>query len=375
MYTPVNSLSSGKWHNIVYTYNGSGLSTAANYQIYIDGVAQTITKNPGGIGGSASTDYIGKDQVSNFFNGSIADVQLYNTTLTQNAVNAIYKQGLGGSPPSFNGLTGWWPLNGNAYDYSGNSNNGIATNVIYYNYPYIYNPTAASLNLQNAYMPGSVSFNGISGGGVASNGGYIKANNPVGANPWYMYLIQSGGSDYLGGYVSGWITSTPAIKLNTWSFDCFSYSSGHSTLTVYINGVAVGAGANSGGANIAACAWVYPRSLGNFDIASIADTTSYMNIGSRNNGAQDTMNGSIADLRIYTTPLTAAQVAQLYLNDTVLELAPTAYWPLSEPYAGQLNVTQDVVKGNNGYFYLNSANLCSIANVLTGACGATWAPG
>ena len=30
-------------------------------------------------------------------------------------------------------LVGWWPLNGNANDYSGNNNNGVPTGVIYTN--------------------------------------------------------------------------------------------------------------------------------------------------------------------------------------------------------------------------------------------------
>ena len=28
-------------------------------------------------------------------------------------------------------LAGWWPLNGNANDYSGNLNNGVATSIFY----------------------------------------------------------------------------------------------------------------------------------------------------------------------------------------------------------------------------------------------------
>ena len=35
------------------------------------------------------------------------------------------------APVDLQNLVGWWPLNGNANDYSGNQNNGGATNVIY----------------------------------------------------------------------------------------------------------------------------------------------------------------------------------------------------------------------------------------------------
>ncbi len=64
-------------------------------------------------------------------NGSIANVQLYNTTLTQSEIQALYKEGIGGAPINVNNLVGWWPLNGNANDYSGNDNNGVPTNVTY----------------------------------------------------------------------------------------------------------------------------------------------------------------------------------------------------------------------------------------------------
>ncbi|MCL5092873.1 MAG: LamG domain-containing protein [Candidatus Marsarchaeota archaeon] len=62
-------------------------------------------------------------------NGSIANVQIYNTALSQPDIQALYKEGIGGVPIDLNNLVGWWPLNGNANDYSGNGNNGNAINV------------------------------------------------------------------------------------------------------------------------------------------------------------------------------------------------------------------------------------------------------
>jgi len=62
---------------------------------------------------------------------SIANVQLYNTTLSANEIQALYLEGIGGAPIDLQNLVGWWPLNGNANDYSGNGNNGVPTNVIF----------------------------------------------------------------------------------------------------------------------------------------------------------------------------------------------------------------------------------------------------
>ncbi len=68
---------------------------------------------------------------ANYFDGSISNVQLYNTSLSANEVTALYDEGIGGVPLNLNNLVGWWPLNGNANDYSGNLNNGVPTNVVF----------------------------------------------------------------------------------------------------------------------------------------------------------------------------------------------------------------------------------------------------
>ncbi len=62
----------------------------------------------------------------------MADVQLYNTSLDQNSITALYQEGIGGAPIDLQNLVGWWPLNGNANDYSGNGYNGnINGNVLF----------------------------------------------------------------------------------------------------------------------------------------------------------------------------------------------------------------------------------------------------
>jgi hypothetical protein len=66
-----------------------------------------------------------------YSNVSISNVQMYNTSLSSSAINSLYQEGIGGVPIDSQNLVGWWPLNGNANDYSGNSNDGIATNVIF----------------------------------------------------------------------------------------------------------------------------------------------------------------------------------------------------------------------------------------------------
>jgi len=59
-----------------------------------------------------------------FLNGSAANVQIYNTALTPQEIQYLYQQGLGGGPVRLQNLVGWWPLNGDAKDYSGNNLHG-----------------------------------------------------------------------------------------------------------------------------------------------------------------------------------------------------------------------------------------------------------
>jgi len=63
--------------------------------------------------------------------GDLANIQIYNASLSQAEVNALYQEGIGGAPIRPQNIAGWWPLNGNLNDYSGNNNNGQATGIIY----------------------------------------------------------------------------------------------------------------------------------------------------------------------------------------------------------------------------------------------------
>ncbi|MGC8629306.1 MAG: hypothetical protein ACP5T4_03825, partial [Candidatus Micrarchaeia archaeon] len=64
-----------------------------------------------------------------YFNGFIANFQVYNTYLSANQIKSLYQEGIGGAPIDLQHLVAWWPLNGNANDYSGDGNNGVPNSV------------------------------------------------------------------------------------------------------------------------------------------------------------------------------------------------------------------------------------------------------
>lgn len=65
------------------------------------------------------------------FSGKIANIQLYDKALSPSDIKSLYLEGIQGAPLNLQSLVGWWPLNGNANDYSGNNNDGIASNIIW----------------------------------------------------------------------------------------------------------------------------------------------------------------------------------------------------------------------------------------------------
>ncbi len=114
-------ISTFKWHYFALTYNGVALSC------YMDGKLVASTTASGYITNSMinfSVGYVG-GTTRQYANGSIADVQFYNTSLTANEVQALYTGGIGGPPIVLKNLVGWWPLNGDFIDYSGNSESGV----------------------------------------------------------------------------------------------------------------------------------------------------------------------------------------------------------------------------------------------------------
>ena len=121
----------GRWHFVGFTYAGGVTNTV----VYVDGIAYT------GVGSGTPSVVVGGSTISDIggganggiinFTGSIANVQIYNTSLSPAEANSLYLGGIGGAPIRPQNLIGWWPLDGNANDYSGNNNNGQLNGVTF----------------------------------------------------------------------------------------------------------------------------------------------------------------------------------------------------------------------------------------------------
>ncbi len=96
--------------NPVASYSGVWAPSTDANALYIGGVNSGVTTSCGAVVGT--------------LNGQISNVQIYNKTLTSGEVNSLYFEGIGGAPIDPTAIVGWWPLNGNLNDYSGNNDNG-----------------------------------------------------------------------------------------------------------------------------------------------------------------------------------------------------------------------------------------------------------
>jgi len=122
--TSSNTLTPGQWYFLAATI-GSGIET-----VYLNG--QNVLSNSLSVANQLTTGLqIGYgNSWDSLLNGYAADVQVYNTVLTANQIQALYQEGISGAPNNAL-LAGWWPLNGNANDYSGNGNQGTPYNINY----------------------------------------------------------------------------------------------------------------------------------------------------------------------------------------------------------------------------------------------------
>jgi hypothetical protein len=121
--------STGVWHMVAATFNGS--LSSLTFGFFLDGNYVSVFDGSFTMDTNSGPFYIGGNSSGDHFNGRIANVQLYGAALTQNSLKTLYAEGIGGPPINLGNLVGWWPLNGNAQDYSGNNQTGVATNVIY----------------------------------------------------------------------------------------------------------------------------------------------------------------------------------------------------------------------------------------------------
>jgi hypothetical protein len=143
---PIQGAAYNKWMFIATTISGQLKSWYANGNYlgdYVTGCTMGYS-NANTVIGAISPNWLGTGYgMEEWFNGSIADVQIYNASLSANEIRSIYLEGIVGPPIDLRHIVGWWPLDGNANDYSGNNETGGIFNQSFY----------GDTSWQNSYQP------------------------------------------------------------------------------------------------------------------------------------------------------------------------------------------------------------------------------
>ncbi|MDE1810906.1 MAG: hypothetical protein KGH66_02605, partial [Candidatus Micrarchaeota archaeon] len=377
------------WNFLAGTVSGS---TAT---IYLNNQSESAT-----LGQAAS---IAHGQMSSSFgaacsNASVADIQLYNSVLTAQQLQALYRGGINGPPIPINTLTDWWPLNGNSTDYVNSKNNMLNTYTAYTT-QYTNQTTgtssgAAAFHLSDAAIPNVAAFGctGSAGaGGCTGNYGYMQTNPSLIFNPskfsvsFWMYPKSEGGSSTfvlantnpVNSGANWWFEfSSGDMQFKSCNTNCNGASSSAGTANnqwhfvtgvfdgsnwyLYINGTLMGSCTST-------CATL---GAGASAMMFGTDACNGCSGAGDNNGYY---NGYLSDVKFYSgAALTAAQAQQLYQNDSVAGLPANDVWPLNgagPASVAAINQSVDVANSLNTGYMMSNTITCTISNSIKNQCG------
>jgi hypothetical protein len=289
--TGVN-LADGKWHHVVVSYqNGVANGTV----LYIDGARKLNTLNTIT---SQSTQLVigngGTTGTTQYFAGSIADAFIFNRSLSASEIQQIYIQ---------KQLVGYWKLNGDSTDYSGNGFHGTDANMTYgigrFDKCAIFNGTSSLItpNINPSTTLGqafSISA-WIYPTAVSNYRGAI--GNHAGSNPTYgiifcQYADGVWGFGYgtgTAGFANGVNINSSLIPNNAWSHVVATFH-GNTSIQVYVNGRLVGSSTETLPINHTSSIW----------------------IGKAYAAADRFFQGNIEEVKMYSTILSQQDVIKMY---------------------------------------------------------------
>ncbi len=345
------------WHHLSIVKNGTSLTT------YIDGSSVSPSGTVGSIPATIDTTnkktFIGVYYNASFtYNGSISNVQVFNTALPATGSNSVETLYNNGSPltsmSGFTSLQGWWKLDASATydsstttwnipDSSSNSNTGTSSGMTQANL------VQSDLSFTSGYSPYALSFD-------SASSDYIDCGNDSSLN------VST--SNYS---LSFWIKTTSTTNLVV----CEKGSNDELAIQTYTSGNIRWAGINSfetSGVNVSdgnwhhlvfvadsSSAFIYIdknlNATGGNKIKSSSNTDSFY-IGSR--AGLYGFNGSISNVSIWNTALTSTQVTELYnegvpsnLNNHSAYSNLVSWWQLGSNSSFNTNWTVLDEKGSN----------------------------
>jgi hypothetical protein len=303
------------WNHIVITDDFTSSSTAS--KVYVNGTQDAnFARVATSYGGAANTNlYIGQGRTNNngqaYLTGLIDQVRIYNTVLDSTDVSNLYAETVSDTStlsfPSGKTAIATYQLDGNSTDLSGNYN-GTDTNITYAydgtesNIEYRFGRfgQAAVFNGSSRIVTGITSFTNnftismwLNPSSLHSNGNWVFGNWNSTTQDFYIYVKSNGQLDlnFDGNDGSGTsFGSAGDISIGNWNHFAVSMSNG--VFTIYLNSVLLGGGTTTN------------TTFSNgqdFEIGNMPKSSTVPG-----------WNGSIDQVRIYSTALTSSQVTELY---------------------------------------------------------------
>ena len=256
----------------------------------------------------------GYDSTTFFFEGKISNFRIYDRAISQDEVTSLYN----GNHVS-QGLVAWYPLNGDAKDYSGNGNDGI-----------VYGATFEKQIPTVPKFTKSASFDGVDDYIDCGNDVNLQPTEAISLSLWIKSDEPNGPcvtiiDRYISGinwsYLLGFTErvgklrwrignvfneSSNTLQVGIWYYVIATYSLNDGAMKLYINGVLDNT-------------YLYNQLIEYNDTSLLIGETEY--VATRN------FNGNTKDVHIYNRALSQDEVSLLY-NGTHITDGLVAYYPL-----------------------------------------------
>ncbi|MGI0100228.1 MAG: LamG-like jellyroll fold domain-containing protein [Candidatus Micrarchaeaceae archaeon] len=158
----LGSIQLHKWSNIVVTFNGT------NETGYINGIMKASVAGTEGSFSAGTAIYypLGSSDSNNcgsgaYYNGSMLDYQIYNISLDPQQVASVWQGGAFAAPISMQHSMLWWPLNGNANDFSGFFDIGIQHKINYNRTSFMPMDLTNAYEVSRSSVPMLLNVNGV----------------------------------------------------------------------------------------------------------------------------------------------------------------------------------------------------------------------
>ena len=314
-----------QWDNFIVTYDGADLV------FYINGVQESTQAVSVNLQTNGNDGQIGNNQFNTgrYFNGSISNVQVFNTALSSTEAETLYNYGspirtLANIPQNSN-LKAWYKLDASEV-YNSSTTEWKVNNAL--------SPWTSSLDFDgsNDYIDcGNSLTNGFSQLTISiwANFASVPTNMVLGlaskdntnARSFDLRYIQNTGVNFLVSTDGVNSTVTPyypkaSISAGQWIHFVGIYDG--SNVLLYVNGAPIGS----------------PAAL----TGSLQNTTSEFFIGKRGFGTTNTgFDGQLSNVAVFNTGLSQSQVTTLYNNGTpeaLISHSPVSWWKLNNTTTG-----------------------------------------